>query len=146
MKTHGLTMISGAMKNNYGLLEIELTDAKGIPCLRILFDSTGSILTKAGYRNRGLGKYNAGEAVSISLELNTTNRFYTVTVNGGKPSNNLCFAPVESVERIVFRTGSTRRFPDADTPTDQAYDLPETERKEREAVYFIHYVKTAPAK
>jgi hypothetical protein len=27
------------------------------------------------------------------------------------------FAPVTSVERIVFRTGEVRRFPDADTPT-----------------------------
>jgi len=54
----------------------------------------------------------------------------------------LCFAPVESVERIVFRTGSTRRFPNADTPTDQDYDLPGADQKDKEAVYFIHYLKT----
>lgn len=127
-----------------GDLEIELTDAKGLPCLRLQLDSTGSILTKQGYRNKSLGKYQAGETISVKLELNTGNRFYTVSINGSSPNNNLCFAPVSSVERIVFRTGSIRRFPDADTPTDQAYDLTDAEQKDPEAVYFIHYLKIQP--
>ena len=129
-------------QNNFGTLEIELVDAKGTPCLRLMFDSTGAVLTKQGYRNKSLGKYNAGEVFDFKIELNTSTRFYTVTINGGKPNNNLCFAPVQSVERIVFRTGVTRRFPDADTPTDQDYDLPGADRKDKEAVYMIHYLKT----
>lgn len=133
-------------QSDYGLLEIELVDNKGTPCLRICFDSTGSILTKQGYRNKSLGKYKAGTAVSIKLELNASSRFYTVGINGEKPSNNLCFAPVASVNRIIFRTGITRRFPDADTPTDQMYDLPDADRKDREAVYGIHYLRTTNMK
>lgn len=129
-------------QNDYGLFEIELTDAKGIPCLRLMFDSTGSVLTKQGYRNKSVGKYKNDETVSLKIELNTATRFYTISVNGDRPSNNLCFAPVESVERITFRTGGIRRFPDADTPTDQMYDLPEAERKDKEAVYYINYLKT----
>ena len=131
-----------AKQNNFGLIEIELVDKKGTPCLRLMLDSSGTVLTKQGYRNKSLGKYNAGEALEIKIELNTATRFYTVIINGGKPNNNLCFAPVESVERIVFRTGSTRRFPDADTPTDQDYDLPGADRKDKEAVYMIQYLKT----
>lgn len=131
-----------AQQNNTGILEIELTDARGIACLRLMLDSTGTILTKQGYRNKSLGKYNAGETLSFKIELNTTTRFYTVTINGGKPNNNLCFAPVTSVERIVFRTGSVRRFPNADTPTDQDYDLSNANAKDKEAVYQIHYLKT----
>jgi hypothetical protein len=129
-------------QNNFGSLEIELTDAKGTPGLRLMFDSTGSILTKQGYRNKSLSKYNAGEPVSIKVELNTTTRFYTVSINGKSPSNNLFFAPLGSVERIVFRTGSTRRFPDADTPTDQMYDLPGPNEKDKAAQFFIKYLKT----
>ncbi|MFI5132084.1 MAG: exo-alpha-sialidase, partial [Chitinophagales bacterium] len=129
-------------QNNSGLLEIELVNTKGIPCLRLLFDSSGSILTKQGYRNKSLGKYMTGEAIAVKIELNTTTRFYTVSINKGKPNNNLCFAPVESVERIVFRTGSIRHFPDADTPTDQDYDLPGKDRKDKENVYMIHYLRT----
>jgi hypothetical protein len=131
-----------AQQNNFGAMEIELVDKKGIPCLRLMLDSTGSILTKQGYRNKSLGKYNVGESLTIKIELNTATRFYTVSINGKSPSNNLCFAPVESVERIVFRTGNTRRFPDADTPTDQDYDLPNADRRDKEAVYMIHYLKT----
>ncbi len=129
-------------QNNTGNLEIELQDKKGQATLRLMFDSTGNLLTKQGYRNKSLGKYNAGEPVTIKIELNTTTRFYNVTINNGKASPNLCFQPVESVERLVFRTGSLRRFPNADTPTDQDYDLPNADKKDKEAVYFIHRVKT----
>jgi hypothetical protein len=131
-----------AQQIDFGLLEIELVDKKGTPCLRLMLDSSGSILIKQGYRNKSLGKYNVGEAITVKIELNTATRFYSVSINGKNPSNNLCFAPVESVERIVFRTGITRRFPDADTPTDQDYDLPNADRKDKEAVYMIYYLKT----
>jgi hypothetical protein len=131
-----------AQQNNFGLLEIELVDAKGTPCLRLVLDSTGNILTKQGYRNKSVGKYNAGETLVIKIELNTTTRFYTISINGNKPSNNLCFAPVEAVERIVFRTGSTRRFPDADTPTDQNYDLDNANGKDKEAIFYIKNLTT----
>jgi hypothetical protein len=133
-------------QNAYGLLEVELVDEKGTPCIRFSFDSTGEFITKAGYRNRSLSKYNAGEPLVVKVQLNTATRFYTCTINGKNPSNNLCFAPVESVERIVFRTGSTRRFPNAETPTDQDYDLPNPDRKDKEAVYYINYLKTSAIK
>jgi hypothetical protein len=131
-----------ALQNNTGTLEMELADAKGIPCLRLMLDSTGTILTKQGYRNKSLGKYNTGENLKVKIELNTATRFYTVSINNGNPNTNLCFAPVESVERIVFRTGNTRHFPNADTPTDQDYDLPGADKKGEEAVYTIQYLKT----
>jgi hypothetical protein len=131
-----------AAQNSFGTMEIELVDTKGTACLRLMLDSAGNILTKQGYRNKSLGKYKAGETCVVKLELNTTTRFYTVTINGGKPANNLCFAPVESVERIVFRTGSVRRFPNADTPTDQDYDLPNADAKDKEAVFFLQYLIT----
>jgi len=103
------------------------------------------VLTKQGYRNKSLGKYNAGELLTIKIELNAVTRFYMVNING-KASNNICFAPVANVERIVFRTGETRRFPNADTPTDQDYDLPNANARDKEAVYFIHSLKTATIK
>ncbi len=130
------------VQDNFGNLEIELTDAKGIPCLRFAFDSSGLLTTKAGYRNRTITKYNAGKPITIKIELNASTRFYTCTINGTDKSNNLCFAPVESVDRIVFRTGSTRRFPDADTPTDQMYDLPASDKREKEAAWRIQSLKT----
>jgi hypothetical protein len=129
-------------QNNFGDLEIEMADAKGTPCLRIVLDASGSIWTKQGYRNKNLKSYRAGEKLDFIIALDTATRMYTVAINGGKANNNLCFAPVHSVERVVFRTGSVRRFPNADTPTDRDYDLPNSNKKDKEAVYFIHYLKT----
>jgi hypothetical protein len=129
-------------QQNFGTLEIELVNAKGTTTLRIILDSLGNILTKQGYRNKSLGRYNAHQIIEFKIELNTVTRFYTVSINGAKPINNICFAPVESVEKLVFRTGITRRFPDADTPTDQDYDLPNANAIAKDAVYYIHSVKT----
>lgn len=125
-----------------GRLDIEFQDRKNKPCIRISFDSTGNIIAKAGYRDKGLAKYEAGKKYNFVIELNTATRFYTVSINGSNPNNNIVFAPVHKVNHITFRTGGVRRFPDADTPTDQMYDLPKAGEKDKEAVYQIHYFKS----
>lgn len=126
-----------------GLLDIEFTDAKGSAGVRLSFDSAGNFITKAGYRARTLMKYAAGETYNIRVELNTAARFYTVTVNGKALAPGIFFAPLASIDRVVFRTGGVRRFPDADTPTDQDYDLPKAGEKEEAAVWFITSFKTS---
>lgn len=127
---------------NHGLLDIEFQNGEGTPAIRLSFDSTANFYTKAGYRNRNLSKYNAGETYIVKVEINTENRFYTVSINGGKPINNIFFAPIAAVEKIVFRTGGVRRFPDADTPTDQMYDLLNPGGAAQEAVYYIGSLQT----
>lgn len=127
-------------KNN-GLLDIEFQDGSGNAGIRLSFDSTGSFTTKAGYRIKNLTEFNAGEPYKIRVDLNTDQRFYTVTIND-KKSQGLFFAPLHKVERIVFRTGGVRRFPNADTPTDQMYDLPNGGERDKEAVYYITSFKT----
>lgn len=125
-----------------GRLEIEFQNAENTPCIRISFDSTGSIITKAGYRDKRLAKYEQGKSYDFSIELNTATRVYTVSINGGKPNSNIIFAPIHAVHHITFRTGSVRRFPDADTPTDQDFDVPNAGAKTKEAAYEIHYFKS----
>jgi hypothetical protein len=125
-------------QNSYGSLQIEFVDAKGNAGIRMILDSTGSLVTKAGYRYKKLCKYAAGEKMDIKVELNTAARFYTVTVNGKVEGGaNLFFAPLDHVQRVTFRTGDLRRFPDADTPTDQMYDLPDAGRMDKEAIYYL---------
>jgi hypothetical protein len=87
-------------------------------------------------------KYNAGEQYTVTVSLNTNARFYTVTVNGKESGNQIFFAPLESVQRLVFRTGDVRRFPDADTPTDQMYDLPNPGAQAKPAAWLIKSVTT----
>ncbi|PZP44520.1 MAG: six-hairpin glycosidase [Pseudopedobacter saltans] len=129
-------------QSDFGLLEIEIQNAQNLPAVRISFDSTGEIITKAGYRNKGLGKYEKGKPYRFEIDLNTKTRFYTVSINGAKPSNNLLFAPIAKVHHVTFRTGAARHFPDADTPTDQSYDLPNAGEKTKEAIYYIDYFKS----
>ncbi len=131
------------MQDKHGWLDIEFLDGKGLPGVRLWFDSAGNFLSKAGYRNRGLMKYTAGETYNVRVELNTATRFFNVSINGKALPAGLFFQPLASIERVVFRTGHTRRFPDADTPTDQDYDLPNAGEKDKEAVYYITSFKTS---
>lgn len=126
-----------------GRLDIELQDAKNTAAVRISFDSTGAIITKAGYRDRGLATYEAGKTYDFVIELDAEKRFYTVSVNEGKPVNGIFFAPVHKIHHVTFKTGPVRRFPDADTPTDQDYDLPGAGEKDKKAVYSVGYFRTA---
>jgi hypothetical protein len=124
-------------------LDIEFTDAKGNAGVRLSFDSASSIITKAGYRNRNLMKYAANETYNIKVDLNTDTRFYYVTVDGKQLSPGLFFAPLASIDRVIFRTGHPRRFPNADTPTDQDFDLPKGGEQDQKAAYYIRYFKTS---
>ena len=87
-------------------------------------------------------KYNAGESYNFHIELNTDTRFYTVNVNGKNLPAGLFFAPLNAIARVVFRTGKPRRFPNADTPTDQMYDLPNGGEEDKKAVFQITRFKT----
>ena len=130
-------------QGDHGDLEIEFQDTKGNAGIRLMFDTGNAFITKAGYRNRGICKYEPGKPIDIKIELNTSSRSYKVTVNGKVQAGFLLFfQPLENVQRVVFRTGSIRRFPDADTPTDQMYDLPETGKEDKEATWFIRYFRS----
>ena len=126
-----------------GRLHIELQDAKGSAATRLIFDADGELKAKVGYRNSGIMKYEAGKAYEIRLELDQSKRIFNVFVNGQSKGAKVYFAPVASFKRVVFRTGEVRRFPDADTPTDQNYDLPNSSAVEAEAVFVIKSLKTA---
>nr|WP_261387363.1 hypothetical protein [Chitinophaga pinensis] len=90
-------------------------------------------------------KYAPDSVYNIRLNINTTNRFYTINVNGKDVLTSLLFAPVDKLERIVFRTGEPRHFPDADTPADQEYDLKQAgEQEAHTATFYIRSLKTSP--
>jgi hypothetical protein len=132
-----------AGQNNTGMLDIEFQDEKGTAAIRLTLDSAGQFRTKAGYRNKNFMKYEAGTQYHVVIKLNTDTRFYTVNVNGKDVLTGLFFAPVLSVNRVVFRTGDIRRFPDADTPTDQDFDRPNAGEAAKQAVFYIKSFKTS---
>ena len=129
-------------QNDHGQLDVELVDTKGTAAMRLTFSKDGYLQQKNGYRMGNIMSYNAGQEYTIRIELTCGNRFFDVYVDGEKKKTGLCFAPVHAVERLTFRTGDVRRFPDVDTPTDQDYDLKETGKPAQLAKFSIYSVTT----
>jgi len=125
-----------------GMLQIEFTDRKGQAAVRLMFDADSVFKAKAGYRYSGITKYEKNIKYTVRVELNTATRSYDVTVNGVKKGTKIFFAPVAEIARVTFRTGEVRRFPDADTPTDQDFDLKDGGGADPEAAYRIESFKT----
>jgi hypothetical protein len=134
------TIIPG--QNNKGQLQIEFQDEKGTAAVRLVFDADSSFKAKAGYRYSGMMKYEASKEYTVRVELNAKKRLYHVFVNDKKVGTRIFFAPVHHIERITFRTGGVRIFPNAETPTDQDYDLKDAGEKDQEAVFYIKSLKT----
>ena len=132
-------------QNNTGILHVELQNEKHTPALRLIFDNDGILKYKAGYRINRLKEYQPDREYSIRIEATTHNRFYNVYLNGKKVLTRLFFAPVHQLDKIVFRTGEVRRFPNADTPTDQDFDIEQDGKPVDEAVFYIKSLKTTKA-
>ncbi len=124
-------------QNDTGLMHIELQDERGTAAVRLIFDNDGQLKYKAGYRNTGITKYEAGKALDIKIDYNTATRSCVIFVNGENKGPRIFFAPIHKVARVTFRTGELRRFPDADTPTDQSFDLKNPGTPVKEAVFNI---------
>ena len=130
------------VQNNTGSLQIEFQDAKGTAASRIIFGADGELRAKVGYRDSGIMKYEAGKSYDIKVVLDMNKRMYDIFINGESKGTRLMFVPVSSFERVVFRTGSLRRFPDVDTPTDQDFDLKDPGTPVKEAIFYIKSLKT----
>jgi len=131
-----------AGQNNHGSLYVELQNEKNTAAMRLVFDSAGKLETKAGYRMRNLMSYEVNKKYIVRIEAQTENRYFEVFVNGKEVGKGLFFAPVASLEQIVFRSGEVRRFPNVDTPTDQDFDVKQDGKPIPEAKYWIELVKT----
>ena len=129
-------------QNDHGHLDIELQDGKGTAAFRLSFTKDGLITAKAGARYRTIQKYESGTKYTIRLKLNAATRMCTVNVNGVDKGPHILFAPIHAVERMSFRTGEVRRFPDADTPADNDADLPGAGTPVKEAVFHLYKIET----
>jgi hypothetical protein len=128
-----------------GQLHIELQDEKGIAAVRLIFDADGMFRAKAGARYKNIMTYKAGEKYDVRISFQTAIRMYSVRVNGKETGTYLFFAPVETLQRIVFRTGEPRTFPTPDTPADQTYDAKDAGESDATASFYIHALKTTHA-
>lgn len=125
-----------------GSLHIELKDSKGTTAVRLIFDSDGVLKTKAGARYKNILSYEPDKEYRVQITFQTDTRSYSVQVNADEVKNYIFYAPVDTLERIVFRTGPPNDFPTPETPADQTYDLDDAGDLESAAEFYIHYLKT----
>ena len=108
-----------AMQNDHGLLQIEFMDDKGTVCSRLDMTAEGMLTCKGGARYGNVIKnYEKGREYKIECVLSVSRRQADIYVDGKKAVTRMLFAPVESICRVKFRTGETRRYPTVDTPAD----------------------------
>ena len=128
---------------DHGEIDIEFVDDEGTVCSRIVADSTGTIRVKGGARyGTLLKKYEPGVAyhVTATLSCSLHRATFAVTVPDGSAVGKCTRqfdTPVESISRIVFRTGPLFKEPDIDTPADQDFDQPLADVRLREASFSI---------
>ena len=134
-----------AGQSDRGLLQIEFLDTHGTACSRIELTAEGIMRCKGGARYGNLIKYQADSVYHVEAILSVSRRVAEVYINGKKAGQRMFFAPVESIERVMFRTGSERRFPDVDTPADWDGILDNAGEREPEATFAIANVITVPA-
>ena len=128
-----------------GELDIEFLDDQGTVCSRIVVDSTGTIRVKGGARyGTLLKKYEPGVEYQIKAVLSTSLHRATYYLNGKKACERQFDTPVESISRIVFRTGSLFDKPDINTPADQDFDMPRADERDKAAGFHIARVTSRP--
>ncbi|SHE73461.1 MGH1-like glycoside hydrolase domain-containing protein [Dysgonomonas macrotermitis] len=130
-------------QNDKGNLQIEFQNSKGEACTRIIFDNDGLMKLKTGSRYNTLTPYEAGKVYDISVSLTTATRSLTMKINDKNIPARLFFNPVESITRVVFRTGDLPIEPTPNTPADRFTDMPDTGTDEPRAEYYISYLKTS---
>ena len=128
-------------QNGYGELDIEFVDDAGTVCSRIVVDSTGVIRVKGGARyGTILRRYEAGNTYHVKAVLSTSLHRAVYYLNGKKACVRQFDTPVESISRIVFRTGMLFDKPDINTPADQDYDMPRADEHDPKANFAISNV------
>ena len=121
-----------------GELDIEFLDDEGNVCSRIVVDSTQTIRVKGGARYGTLLKrYEPGVEYHIKAVLSTSLHRAIYYLNGKKACERQFDTPVESISRIVFRTGMPFDKPDFNTPADQDFDMPRADELDPAVGYHI---------
>ncbi|MBO4891934.1 MAG: six-hairpin glycosidase [Prevotella sp.] len=125
-------------QEDWGELDIEFVDDAGNVCSRIVVDSTATIRVKGGARYGTLLKrYEPGVEYHIRAVLSTSLHRAVYYLNGKKACERQFDTPVESISRIVFRTGPLFDKPDINSPADQDYDMPRADELDKAAGFHI---------
>jgi len=129
-------------QTEYGTLQIEMQNAKGTGAMRIVFGKDGILKLKVGPKNNDLLEYEAGEEYHFRVEYDADNWEYALYLNGERVTFRRFYMAVDELSRVVFCSGDRRYFPTIDTMEKKGADLKQAGDPVREAVFYLHYLKT----
>ena len=97
----------------HGRLELELTDAKGQPAVRVAWTDDGKVRAlDAASGGTEIGVYTASEWMPVEIDFDGTSGRYRFTAGGQtRVAAGPLITPVRTVERLVLRTGPVRTDP-----------------------------------
>jgi len=130
-----------------GSLQVEFLDAGGRMASRMVMDgATMRMTVKGGARSGTLVKeYELGRTYRIRVVLSAERHRSVWYVDGRKACERQFDTPVESISRLVFRTGPLFDEPNIETPADQDYDQPAADDSTRLTMFGIRNVETRAA-
>lgn len=134
-----------AAQMDRGTLQIEFQDAQGTACSRVELTNDGTLRVKGGSRFANAMKYEAGKTYHVEAVVSVADRNIQLFIDGKRVALRMLYAPVASVERVVFRTGEPRQFPTPETPADQTYDVPNAGAQDAVSLYRIANFQTKSA-
>ncbi len=120
--------------------DINITDRFGNGPIQITFDNDNFIKTTESSGMKPLMRFNIGDWYTIKINLNTHNLGrYSIMINDKLIAENVpALMAVKSVERVSFRTGAYRNFPNRKTPNEvKSPPLPGADEKQNLSNYFI---------
>lgn len=132
-----------AAQTEGGTLHIEFLDKSGVACSRLEMTPEGDFRVKGGARFSNMLRYEPNRVYNVRAELSATNNEIQVYVDGRRATVRRFYAPVESIERVVFRTGEPRLQPTPDTPADNYDDLPNAGAEDPLSVFYVSGLQTS---
>ncbi len=130
-----------ASQARHGRLEIELHDRHGYrPPIRLFLDDQRRILAMDGNRTglQTLTRYVANVWYDVVIRFDIEKELFAVTIDHMPVLVDAeILDPVDSLERISFRTGPFRTSPTLRDPKTPGEDFPGADEPEPEAVFYI---------
>ncbi len=123
-------------------LEIDLCDSIGGKPIHIALTDNGSIQAFNDTGKIIVGKYSAGDYITITIDTDLEAGIYTVQINDNEPIHlEIATKGIQTIERLSLRTGNWHGMID-NIEIDPALDIPD----EQPSIFHVRSVFISPLK
>ncbi len=125
--------------SNNGMLQVDVSDGRGMTAARLILAADGSVRLRGGNGEWPFATFRDGETLDITLSVDCDDLWIQACVNGQYSKKDPLMCPVLNVERLTLRTGDIRILP---TPEDNLKnicipDRPDSGERVQEAIYRV---------